>query len=67
MINHANCNILPRLKPTGIAIFDQFITISALQGRSLKTTRRVILIINLLAWIVLAGTEWPPLGAGKRR
>jgi hypothetical protein len=47
------------MKLTGIAVFDQVIPISALQGRGLKPTRRrVLLIINLLAWIVLAATAW---------
>jgi CHAT domain-containing protein/predicted negative regulator of RcsB-dependent stress response len=51
-------------------MFNQVIPISALQGRDLKATRRVILIINLLAWIVLVATAWPLPGqasAGDRR
>jgi CHAT domain-containing protein len=49
-------------------MIDQLISISAMQDRDLKTTRCVILIINLLAWIVLTATTWllpssPPVQA----
>jgi CHAT domain-containing protein/tetratricopeptide (TPR) repeat protein len=52
------------MKLARIVVFNQFISVSTLQGRRLKITRRLILIINiLLAWIVLVATAYPLQGS----
>jgi hypothetical protein len=63
VINHGDCNILPRMEPTEIAVLAQIVPISALHDRGLRTTRRFILMINLLAWVIFAVVAWPPTGS----